>query len=1269
MKLRNKIISVFLCLIIIAGIIASGGEGLSSAFDVLFLKANAETVSGTYGDNITWELNKDTGLLVFSGTGNIGSMDPVVGSSYVYPWCQEELSNNEIEPDYDGYYSVKEIVINEGVSGIGCYAFAAYCALESVYIPSTVTKIGELAFFRCISLFNITIAEHNPVYHSSGNCIIETASKKLIVGSKDCVIPDDGSVTSIGAGAFFGIRCSNLFIPSSITHIDNAFSIHYFDDQMNVTVSKDNPVFHSSGNCIIETASKTLVAALSNSVIPDDGSVTSLRPKVLMYTVLSGRKIRIPSSVSTLYIGYQESAYKSTYIFLPENADVYDSYDFYNCFPGNIFVYESSANSITQEFNNYYSEPILSIHNYNENGIINPLDSLTYTIDNEEVIITRCEKSVTGVLTIPSEIEGYPVTRICYNAFNMCYGISEINLPDTIKQIDSRAFAGCVCLRKINIPKNVESIGTLAFMDCTNLEVVNLSDENSFYHCAGNCIIENQTKKLVMGYYYPVIPDDGSVEIIDFGAFSSCLATYYLAIPKSVKSMGTGLFLKNNRSVRCVCYEGTSDEWNSIERFIPVGCCEDEPESELYYADAGYNYSRYFSNGYYYYGDSNNNEFTNLNNEYGRTFFLGDNPDHVHEYRHYGIKAPTCTKDGFELIACPYCGDRYNRVIPALGHDIIHCDYSSPTCGAPGHTAYDYCSRRDYSTYVEIPATGSHSMKYTAQGNTITVSCEKCDEMYSATAVLPDDMICSDVPKVITVTGNLPDEYITNISYETEDGLPPKKAGVYTAYFDLLRNDLSDVILARVTIKMTVSHKLTPHDGKAPTCTQTGWEPYNTCDNCEYTSYKSIPELGHNYSVSYQWADDGSSCHGTAICSNDGSHTIDEDAEISSNILSEPTCEQMGITCYTATFNDTVFKTQTNELMDIPENGHNYVPEVTDPTCTKGGYTTYTCHCGRSYIDDYTDALGHNYQPVTTVLATCTQNGQETSKCSRCGDEHTVIIYATGHHYSQYVTAPTCTKQGFTTYICDCGYSYKTSYVAALGHSFVNYVYNEDATTEQDGTETAKCERCDETDTRVKPGTKIHVHAYYETVTPPTCTNQGYTTYTCECGDTYNSAYVASLGHSFTNYVYNNDATADKDGTETAKCDRCDVTSTRTKPGTKLTPEAPDTSKTVISAPSGNRDINWRYRAHLVASAVNLPTGYHLAWFENNSNICDKADFTTGSLTSDKTYTVMIVDKTGKPVGADDKNVTVTLKVKNDFITKIISFFSRLFGGDVTEII
>lgn len=161
---------------------------------------------------------------------------------------------------------------------------------------------------------------------------------------------------------------------------------------------------------------------------------------------------------------------------------------------------------------------------------------------------------------------------------------------------------------------------------------------------------------------------------------------------------------------------------------------------------------------------------------------------------------------------------------------------------------------------------------------------------------------------------------------------------------------------------------------------------------------------------------------------------------------------------------------------------------------------------------------------------------------------------AHAHSYTATVTKqPTCTAEGVKTFRCSCGDSY-TEAISAAGHIFGAYVYNNDATEAADGTETAACTICGAKDTRTAAGTKIaHVHNYTAAVTKAaTCAEEGVKTYTCSCGSSYTEA-VPVIAHSFGDYIYNDDATTEKDGTKTATCSVCGATDTVTAEGTKKT--------------------------------------------------------------------------------------------------------------------
>lgn len=119
---------------------------------------------------------------------------------------------------------VASLVIPDGVRSIGRGAFGAWSALTSVMISASVTSIHELAFIYCKSLNSVTVEGGNSVYHSDGNCCIETETNTLIFGCNNSVIPS--GVTRICSYAFSErVGLTSITIPDSMKIIeDHAFN-------------------------------------------------------------------------------------------------------------------------------------------------------------------------------------------------------------------------------------------------------------------------------------------------------------------------------------------------------------------------------------------------------------------------------------------------------------------------------------------------------------------------------------------------------------------------------------------------------------------------------------------------------------------------------------------------------------------------------------------------------------------------------------------------------------------------------------------------------------------------------------------------------------------------------------------------------------------------------------------------------------------------------------------------------------------------------------
>lgn len=141
-------------------------------------------------------------------------------TSFTVPPQVTKISNNQFE----SCTALTEVILHDGITTVEA-AFWNCTSLESFHLPASVTNLSSIAFEGCTSLRTLTVADGNPVYTASGNCIIERDKKTLVVGGLEAVIPTDGSVTAISAGAFRGRGIRRLTIPDTVTVIgDSAFA-------------------------------------------------------------------------------------------------------------------------------------------------------------------------------------------------------------------------------------------------------------------------------------------------------------------------------------------------------------------------------------------------------------------------------------------------------------------------------------------------------------------------------------------------------------------------------------------------------------------------------------------------------------------------------------------------------------------------------------------------------------------------------------------------------------------------------------------------------------------------------------------------------------------------------------------------------------------------------------------------------------------------------------------------------------------------------------
>ncbi len=434
--------------------------------------------------------------------------------------------------------------------------------------------------------------------------------------------------------------------------------------------------------------------------------------------------------------------------------------------------------------------------------------------------------------------------------------------------------------------------------------------------------------------------------------------------------------------------------------------------------------------------------------------------------------------------------DKKTEEIPALGHS-----YGTISWIWDGYTAATakFTCENNSSHIEEISATITNEV-------TPPATCEETGiRTYTATVTFGGITYTDTKTEEIPSLGHSFTNYVSNNDATcTVDGTKSATC----------EHEGCNEIDTVVDIDSKLGHDLEHHDAKAPTCTKIGWEAYDTCSRCDYTTYVEIPANGHTYG---EWIIDKE-----ATCTEDGMKhrvcTICNEVEnrviemYGHNLIHHdakaPTCTQKGWEAY-----DTCSRGDYTTYVEIEATGHTKSDWIIDEeaTCTKDGSKHKECTiCGEVLETATIDMLGHDLEHHDAKAPTCTDVGWEAyDTCSRCDYTTYVEIEANGHTESDWIIdeEATCTEGGSKHKECTvCHEILKTEDIDPLGHSFTNYVSNNDATSTEDGTKTAVCDRdgCNETDTITDEGSMLG-HEYstpvwnwngYESATATfTCTN------------------------------------------------------------------------------------------------------------------------------------------------------------------------------------
>ena len=246
------------------------------------------------------------------------------------------------------------------------------------------------------------------------------------------------------------------------------------------------------------------------------------------------------------------------------------------------------------------------------------------------------------------------------------------------------------------------------------------------------------------------------------------------------------------------------------------------------------------------------------------------------------------------------------------------------------------------------------------------------------------------------------------------------------------------------------------------------------------------------------------------------------------------------------------------KLDPLPE----HIPAVlaaVEASCTEGGLTAGAiCKVCKRVLtaQEETPPLGHDWGGWKAAeKATCTEDGEDARKCSRCFEEETRIVMALGHVAEAIpAVAATCTEAGKTEgeKCARCGEILTAPKdVPALGHAWSEWRVDAAATCDKDGRESRLCARCSETETRAIPATGVHTFGDWTETKAPTCVEKGEKTRACAvCGEKQTREVPATGVHTYGEWTETKAPTCVEKGEKTRTCSVCGATETEEVPAT-----------------------------------------------------------------------------------------------------------------------
>lgn len=510
----------------------------------------AEGIEGTCGLDLTWKLDPN-GVLTISGTG-----------------LMDDYSYSSSAPWYSVRDQIQSVVVEEGVTSVGEYAFYLYYhKLTTVTLPDSLTVISDNAFNKCESLTTINMSKNVEMIGSEAfrEC------KKL----RSILLPE--TLKRIEDQAFYA--CDSLTvitIPAGVEYISESSPFSKSNRLTAVNVAEEN-AYYASVDGVLYNKDKTILLAYpsgktdSSFTVPE--TVQKINHSAFSYNELI-RSIIVPGSVESIDYYAFSNCKNLKSISFSEGLISLGNGVFSECstlssvtFPAS---FQKLGNSVFEEC--YGLKELLVAEG---SATFKSIDGVIFDCSGK-TLVTYPAGRLQSTYAIPDGIEA-----IGDCAFYQAKNLLHVTFPDSLLSIGNFSFYNCDQLNELTFPKHLVSLGEKSFFYCSSLtsitipEAVRSIDSCAFSYCEKlrDVIITGQTS---IGFW-AFFSDDNLLNVTiknpntsfyDSAVFSGCNAN--LVIKGLAGSTAEALSKKKNYQFEAVTFDEETvreenDDWTCAE--------------------------------------------------------------------------------------------------------------------------------------------------------------------------------------------------------------------------------------------------------------------------------------------------------------------------------------------------------------------------------------------------------------------------------------------------------------------------------------------------------------------------------------------------------------------------------------------------------------------------------------------------------------------------------------------------------------------------------